>query len=214
MRLKTFFFLVLPICFSSSFCLAQNSDLCFKRQAGTNFHYTDNHQTHVKIENITFNDNSAIAVISESGGILFKDIFDLTGRRLIANLMYAIEDLKQIPTELISEIYYHAPYPQFPSNLQIGQKFEIQLNPLHLNNNTASTPEHMTLNMQFKGFENMDLITADDQALSLKNVCHFSTQTDVGFFDEWYAEGYGLIQSIQKSVNGTIISIQSIGQTP
>lgn len=214
MSLKTFLFVVLPLSITSSLCVAQNSDLCFKRQVGTQFNYMDNNQTQVKIEQTTFDKKSAIAVISENGGILFKDIFDLTGRRLLANLMYAIDDLQQIPTELISEIYYKAPYPQFPSNMQIGQKFQIQINPVHLSNNTLLTPESTLLDMQFKGFENLDLIIANDQPLRLQDVCHFSTQTDVGFFDEWYAEGYGLIQSIQSSVNGTIIAIQSIGQMP
>ena len=214
MQLKILHLLALSLCLSTTSTFAQNSDLCFKRQVGKQFHYADSNNTKIKIENTTFEQKSAIAVISESGGILFKDIFDLTGRRLLANLMYALEDNDQSPSEIISELSYHSPYPQFPTNMSIGQKFQIHLNPIHRHYNIESPTENTILNMEFKGFETLDFIMQDENLLSLKQVCHFSTQTDVGFFDEWYAEGYGLVQSIQKSVDGVIMSIQSIGQTP
>lgn len=198
-----------------------NTDDCFKLALNKTYTKTDRDDTQVQHSEVTFENQKAIAITTETDGIKADTIFDQSGRTQLASQTYGIAALGTDPNTVVSTLHYQAPLPTFPSNLKAGQTFKMTYNSVLTSpNDDERTPSKLIFDVTFVGFENLKFTDTENKALEFKNACHFvsklakeSPDTPMidGQTDEWFAEGYGIVKSVQKTKDGEIFSSDSIG---
>lgn len=201
-----------------------NTDDCFKLAINKTYTKTDRDDTQVKHSEITYENQKTIAITTEADGVKSDTIYDLTGRTQLASQSYGIEALGTDPNTVISVIHNQAPLPTYPSNIKAGHTFKMTYNSVLTSpDSDEQTPSKLIFDVTFVGFETLKFTDAENKPLEFKNACHFVSKlakksTDEpminGQTDEWFAEGYGIVKTIQKTKDGELFSSDSIGDEP
>lgn len=198
------------------------SNDCFKLKVGQHFTLNDHENSDMQIADATLNEQKAIAIARQAAGTRTDNIYDLTGRTKLASLTYGVEALGTDPNTVVMSTYYEAPLPTFPENLKPNQTFKMT----YKSKNTSADGEEtsggtLVFDVTFKGFEDLNFVDADNQKISLKNVCHFESKLAKeskdeplinGQTNEWIAEGYGIVKTVQKTKEGELFSSEAIGE--
>lgn len=198
------------------------SNDCFKLKVGQHFTLNDHENSNIQIVDTTLNEQKALAITRQAVGTRTDNIYDLTGRTQLASLSYGVEALGTDPNTVVMSTHYEMPLPTYPENLKPNQTFKLT----YKSKNTSSDGEEtsggtLVFDVTFKGFEDLNFVNADNQKISLKNVCHFESKLAKeskdeplinGQTNEWIAEGYGVVKTIQKTKDGEIFSSEAIGE--
>lgn len=199
-----------------------NSNDCFKLKVGQHFTLNDRENSDMQIADATLNEQKAIAIARQAVGTHTDNIYDLTGRTQLASLTYGVEALGTDPNTVVMSTHYEAPLPTYPENLKPNQTFKLT----YKSKSTSSDGEetsggNLVFDVTFKGFEDLNFVDANNQKLSLKNVCHFESKLAKeskdeplinGLTNEWIAEGYGVVKTVQKTKDGELFSSEAIGE--